>query len=143
MARPLPDPHTLIGRRRDGRPIFPILGADPTDPLGDPEQPPSASPTASGTVVDQELLSKLLAREKEQDGRSAVRKLVEQLGFGKSEDLAAFVKAQQDAQDAQLTKVQRRRRPPTTPPLPLPPVTPRTLHYRLLLWGGHHEEPED
>ncbi|WP_406515629.1 hypothetical protein OH809_25215 [Streptomyces sp. NBC_00873] len=112
MARPLPDPHTPIGHRRDGRPIFPILGADPTDPsndlLGDPEQPPSASPTASGTVVDQESLSKLLAREKEQGGRSAVRKLVEQLGFGKAEDLAAFVKAQQAAETAQLTEVQRR-----------------------------------
>ncbi|MFD3495890.1 hypothetical protein ACFWWB_35925 [Streptomyces sp. NPDC058690] len=110
MARPLPDPHTLIGHRRDGRPIFPILGADQTDPSNDqvPDsiQPPAATP--AGTVVDQDVLSKLLAREKQQGERAAVRKLVEQLGFAKTDDLAAFVKAQQDAQDAQLTEVQRR-----------------------------------
>lgn len=33
---------------------------------------------------------------------------MEQLGFAKTDDLAAFVKAQQDAQDAQPTEVQRR-----------------------------------
>lgn len=110
MSRPLPDPHTPIGHRRDGRPIFPMLGADPTDPsntqLGDPADPPT--PTPSGTVVDQESLSRLLAREKEQGGRAAVRKLVEQLGFDKADDLLAFVKAQQDAEQAQMTEVQRR-----------------------------------
>lgn len=110
MARPLPDPQTPIGHRRDGRPIFPMLGADPTDPsntqLGDPTAPPGPAPT--GTVVDQESLSRLLAREKEQGGRAAVRKLVEQLGFDKADDLAAFVKAQQDAAAAQLSEVERR-----------------------------------
>ncbi|MGW3658395.1 hypothetical protein ACWD6R_23095 [Streptomyces sp. NPDC005151] len=43
MDRLLPDPRTPIGRRRDDRPIFPIVGADPTDPsndqLPDPAQP--------------------------------------------------------------------------------------------------------
>lgn len=109
MASPLPDPHTPTGHRRDGRPI---LGVDPTAPsnnqLGDPAQPPAVTPPASGTVVDQDTLSKLLAREKEQGGRAAIRKLLEQLGFGKAEDLTAFVKAQQDAEAAQLTEVQRR-----------------------------------
>lgn len=110
MDRLLPDPRTPVGRRRDGRPIFPIVDADPTDPsndqVPDPVQPPAATP--AGTVVDQDVLSKLLAREKQQGERAAVRKLVEQLGFAKTDDLAAFVKAQQDAQDAQLTEVQRR-----------------------------------
>lgn len=112
MARPLPDPHTPIGHRSDGRPIYPMLGADATDPsntqLGDPTEPPTPAPT--GTVVDQESLSRLLAREKEQGGRAAVRKLVEQLGFEKADDLATFVKAQQDAAQAQLSEVERRER---------------------------------
>jgi hypothetical protein len=109
MARPLPDPTTPIGYRRDGRPIFPILGADPTDPSNDPSGDPVQPPTSTGqTVVDQETLSRLLAREKEQGGRAAVRRLIEQLGFEKADDLAAFVKAQKDAQAAQLSEVERR-----------------------------------
>jgi hypothetical protein len=31
MDRLRPDPRTPVGYRRDGRPIFPMLGADPTD----------------------------------------------------------------------------------------------------------------
>ncbi|MET8538295.1 hypothetical protein ABZV67_43030 [Streptomyces sp. NPDC005065] len=109
MDRLLPDPRTPVGYRRSGRPIFPIVGADPTDPSND-QVPDPVLPAAvpAGTVVDQDVLSKLLAREKQQGERAAVRKLVEQLGFAKTDDLAAFVKAQQDAQDAQLTEVQRR-----------------------------------
>ncbi|MFE4958719.1 hypothetical protein ACFRCW_32970 [Streptomyces sp. NPDC056653] len=108
MARPLPDPHTPIGHRRDGRPIFPILGADPTDPSNDQVADPAQPAAQTGQAMDQETLTRLLAREKQQGERAAVRKLVEQLGFAKTDDLAAFVKAQQDAQDAQLTEVQRR-----------------------------------
>ncbi|MFG3140929.1 hypothetical protein ACGFZA_32585 [Streptomyces sp. NPDC048211] len=108
MARPLPCPKTPIGFRRGGRPIFPIVGADPTDPSND-QLPDSPQPPAqTGPTLDQETLTRLLAREKQQGERAAVRKLVEQLGFAKTDDLAAFVKAQQDAQDAQLTEVQRR-----------------------------------
>ncbi|WP_392749508.1 hypothetical protein [Streptomyces sp. LN590] len=110
MDRLLPDPRTPVGYRRDGRPIFPIVGADPADQSNDQVPDPVQLPAATlpGTVVDQDVLSKLLAREKQQGERAAVRKLVEQLGFAKTDDLAAFVKAQQDAQDAQLTEVQRR-----------------------------------
>lgn len=60
--------------------------------------------------MDQETLSKLLAREKQQGERAAVRKLVEQLGFAKTDDLASFVQAQRDAQAAQLSEVERRER---------------------------------
>ncbi|MGW3657229.1 hypothetical protein ACWD6R_16710 [Streptomyces sp. NPDC005151] len=108
MARPLPDPHTPIGHRRDGRPIYPLLGADPTDPSNDQVPDPAQPAAQMGQPMDQETLTRLLAREKQQGERAAVRKLVEQLGFAKTDDLAAFVKAQQDAQDAQLTEVQRR-----------------------------------
>src|SRR4051794_8975833 len=101
MDRLLPAPLTPVGRRRDGRPIFPILGADPTDPSN--QQLPSgtvtdpAGPPAVGQPVDQEALNRLLAREKQQGERAAVRKLVEQLGFAKTDDLTAFVQAQRDA----------------------------------------------
>jgi hypothetical protein len=107
MPRLLPDPRIAVGYRADGRPIYPILGADPTDPsnqlIGDPTPPAPA-----GTVVDQEVLSRLLAREKEQGGRAAVKKLLETLGFDKADELSAFVKAQQDAERAQLSEVERR-----------------------------------
>ncbi|MER6925472.1 hypothetical protein ABT314_42305, partial [Streptomyces spiralis] len=112
MDRLLPDPRTPVGYRRDGRPIFPILGADPTDPSN--QQLPTA-PTvvpAIATVptpaVDQEALNRLLAREKQQGGRAAVRELVEQLGFAKAEDLTAFVQQQRDAKAAALSDLERR-----------------------------------
>ncbi|MFF3565358.1 hypothetical protein ACFYXS_35470 [Streptomyces sp. NPDC002574] len=112
MDRLLPDPRTLVGRRRDGRPIFPILGADPTDPSNQ-QLPPGpvtdlAGPPTVGHPLDQEALNRLLAREKQQGERAAVRKLVEQLGFAKTDELTAFVQSQRDAQAAQLSEIERR-----------------------------------
>ncbi|MEU3340429.1 hypothetical protein [Streptomyces sp. NPDC006668] len=110
MDRLLPNPHVPVGYRRDGRPIYPILGAEPTDPSNqqlppspntDPGIPPEQAP-------DQETLNRLLAREKQQGERAAIRKLVEQLGFTKTDDLAAFVRQQRDAQAAQLSEIERR-----------------------------------
>ncbi|WP_330306213.1 MULTISPECIES: hypothetical protein [unclassified Streptomyces] len=110
MPRPLPDPKTPLGYRRDGRPIYPILGADPTDtsnqqlppgPNTDPALPPAQVP-------DQEALNRLLAREKQQGERAAIRKLVEQLGFTKTDDLTTFVQQQREAQAAQLSEIERR-----------------------------------
>ncbi|MDX3075775.1 hypothetical protein [Streptomyces sp. MI02-7b] len=111
MDRLLPAPRTPVGYRLDGRPIFPILGADPTDPSS--QQMPGtvtdpAGPPAVGQPVDQEALNRVLAREKQQGERAAVRKLVEQLGFSKTDDLTAFVQAQRDAQAAQLSEIERR-----------------------------------
>ncbi|WP_164835839.1 hypothetical protein [Actinacidiphila soli] len=112
MARPLPDPKTPIGHRRDGRSIFPIVGADPTDPsndlLGDPTIPPAPPAAPAGQPMDQETLSRLLAREKQQGERAAVRRLVEQLGFAKTDDLSSFVQSQRDAQNAALSDLERR-----------------------------------
>ncbi len=45
MDRLLPDPRTPVGYRRDGRTIFPILGAEPTDPSN--QQIPAAPPVDS------------------------------------------------------------------------------------------------
>ncbi|MGW4825430.1 hypothetical protein ACWEP4_42800 [Streptomyces sp. NPDC004227] len=108
MDRLLPDPRTPVGYRRDGRPIFPILGADPTNPSNQ-QLPPTPSPAAPPTpTLDQEALTRLLAREKQQGGRAAVRELVEQLGFTKADDLTAFVQTQRDAQAAALSELERR-----------------------------------
>jgi hypothetical protein len=110
MDRLLPDPRTPVGYWRDGRPIFPILGADPTDPSNQQLPPaPNADPAVPpAQVPDQEALNRLLAREKQQGERAAIRRLVEQLGFTKTDDLTAFVQQQRDAQAAQLSEVERR-----------------------------------
>ncbi|MFF3493717.1 hypothetical protein ACFYWS_20460 [Streptomyces sp. NPDC002795] len=105
MPRPLPDPKTPLGYRRDGRPVFPILGADPTDP-SNAQLPAAGEPPV--TAVDQETLSRLLAREKDQGGRTAVKKLLETLGFDKPDDLSAFVTAQRQAEQAKLSEAERR-----------------------------------
>ncbi|MCX4431434.1 hypothetical protein [Streptomyces mirabilis] len=111
MDRLLPHPRTPVGYRRDGRPISPITGADPSDPsnqqLGG-QDPNAAAPPVAGQPVDQEALNRLLAREKQQGERAAIRKLVEQLGFTKTDDLATFVQQQRDAQAAQLSEIERR-----------------------------------
>ncbi|MFB7323414.1 hypothetical protein [Streptomyces sp. NPDC056190] len=108
MDRLLPDPRTPVGYRRDGRPIFPILGADPTDPSNQ-QLPPAPNPAAPpAPTLDQDALNRLLAREKQQGGRAAVRELVEQLGFTKADDLTAFVQTQRDAQTAALSELERR-----------------------------------
>jgi hypothetical protein len=112
MDRLLLDPRTPVGYRRDGRPIYPIVGADPTDPSNQllPTAPNTdpAAPSASGQPVDQDALNRLLAREKQQGERAAIRKLVEQLGFAKTDDLTTFVQQQRDAQAAQLSEIERR-----------------------------------
>ncbi|MGW1157752.1 hypothetical protein ACWD48_05900 [Streptomyces sp. NPDC002519] len=110
MDRLLPHPRIPVGYRRDGRPIFPILGADPTDPSNQQIPPaPGADPAVlPAQVPDQEALNRLLAREKQQGERAAIRRLVEQLGFTKTDDLTTFVQQQRDAQAAQLSEVERR-----------------------------------
>ncbi|MFF3517735.1 hypothetical protein [Streptomyces sp. NPDC002573] len=110
MDRLLPHPRTPVGYRRDGRPIYPILGADPTDPSNQqiPPAPGTDPAVPSAQVPDQEALNRLLAREKQQGERAAIRRLVEQLGFTKTDDLTSFVQQQRDAQAAQLSEVERR-----------------------------------
>lgn len=109
MDRQLPDPRTPVGYRRDGAPVFPILGADPTDPSNQ-QLPPTLNqdPAGLAPTLDQEALNRLLAREKQQGERAAVRRLVEQLGFTKAEDLTTFIKQQRDAQTAAMSELERR-----------------------------------
>jgi hypothetical protein len=110
MDRLLPHPRTPVGYRRDGRPIHPILGAAPTDPSNQ-QLPLAQNPDPAGPpppALDQETLNRLLAREKQQGERAAVRRLVEQLGFTRAEDLTAFVQQQRDAQTAAMSELERR-----------------------------------
>ncbi|WP_432000184.1 hypothetical protein [Streptomyces sioyaensis] len=52
-------------------------------------------------------LSRLLAREKPQRDRAAVKKLLGHLGFDNSEALTEFVTAKREADQAALTEVER------------------------------------
>ncbi|RNL73171.1 hypothetical protein EBF04_23880 [Streptomyces sp. I6] len=56
----------MLGYRRDGRPIYPVLGASSADPSNDD----------ATLTLSQKQLNTLLAREKDQGGRAAVRALV-------------------------------------------------------------------
>ncbi|MEH0660989.1 hypothetical protein QA860_25305 [Streptomyces stelliscabiei] len=102
--RSLPNPLGPVGRRRDGRPIYPILGASPDDGSNKPGDEGDA---ANGGVT-QEDLSRLLAREKTQGGRAAVKKLLGDLGFDSSEALTEFITTKRDADQVALTEIERR-----------------------------------
>ncbi|MFE5969621.1 hypothetical protein [Streptomyces sp. NPDC056463] len=103
MTRPsLPNPLAPVGYRRDGRPIYPILGASPEH---DPNKPDDG-PGSGG--VTQDDLSRLLAREKTQGGRAAVKKLLDGLGFNDADSLTEFITSKRDAEQAALSEVERR-----------------------------------
>ncbi|MBX7551559.1 hypothetical protein K1Y78_26840 [Streptomyces sp. tea 10] len=105
MTRPsLPNPLEPVGHRRDGRPIYPILGASSED---DSNKPGDEGGPQSGGVT-QDDLSRLLAREKTQGGRAAVKKLLGDLGFDTSEALTEFITTKRDADQAAMTEVERR-----------------------------------
>ncbi|MEV6839964.1 hypothetical protein AB0N17_36660 [Streptomyces sp. NPDC051133] len=98
MTRTLPDPNIALGFRRDGRPILPVLGASSEDPSND-EAPLSLS---------QKHLNTLMAREKDQGGRAAIRTLVDKLGFSSASALEEFITQARHVEQEQLTEAQRR-----------------------------------
>ncbi|WP_172387328.1 hypothetical protein [Streptomyces sp. MNP-20] len=107
MTRPsLPSPSTPVGFRRDGRPIYPILGAAPDEDSNKPSG--DDTPSAGIGTFTQDDLSRLLAREKTQGGRAAVKKLLDGLGFENSEALSQFVTQKRDADRAALSEIERR-----------------------------------
>ncbi|MER6131881.1 hypothetical protein [Streptomyces sp. NPDC001815] len=73
----------------------------------DSNKPGDESDVPSGSVT-QEDLSRLLAREKTQGGRAAVKKLLGELGFDNPEALTEFITTKRDADQAALTEVERR-----------------------------------
>ncbi|MFJ7422754.1 hypothetical protein ACIQXD_29745 [Streptomyces uncialis] len=99
MSRLLPHPNAVVGYRKDGRPISPILGGalDPPDPAAPPVR-----------TFTQDEVTALLAREKQQGARAAAGEVLAQLGFEKVDDAVAFITAQKAAETAQLTEVERR-----------------------------------
>ncbi|MEV4444656.1 hypothetical protein [Streptomyces mirabilis] len=76
-------------------------------PEDDTNKPGEAGDTPNAGVT-QEDLARLLAREKAQGGRAAVKKLLGDLGFDSSEALTEFVTTKRDADQAALTEVERR-----------------------------------
>ncbi|MGV9884655.1 hypothetical protein [Streptomyces sp. NPDC003006] len=94
----MPAPRTVLGYRRDGRPIFPVLGASPEDPSND-----------EATVsVSQKQLNTMMAREKDQGGRAAVRSLIEKLGFSNTAALEEYLAGVRQAEQDRLTETERR-----------------------------------
>ncbi|MCX5328158.1 hypothetical protein [Streptomyces sp. NBC_00140] len=82
-------------------PLEPTSPDDDSNTSGDEGEAPSGG-------VTQEDLSRLLAREKTQGGRAAVKKLLGDLGFESSEALTKFITTKRDAAQAALTEVERR-----------------------------------
>lgn len=98
MTRSLPTPRTVLGRRQDGRPIYPVLGASSDDPSND-----------EVTVnISQKQLNTLMAREKDQGGRAAIRTLVEKLGFANAGALEEHLVGVRQAEQEQLSEAERR-----------------------------------
>ncbi|GAA2084801.1 hypothetical protein GCM10009759_04120 [Kitasatospora saccharophila] len=79
-----------------------------TPPAGDPNpvQPPAADPGSA--LITQDTLARLLAREKSQGERTAIKKLVGDLGFADAAGLQKWVEEQRTAQQATLSEVERR-----------------------------------
>lgn len=110
MVRPLPARHP-VGFRRDGRPIYPILGASSEDETNDSlDNGDGAGDGGAETqvTVTQERLGRMLTREKSQGERAAVKRLLATLSFESPKDLSEFVTAQREAERAALTEVERR-----------------------------------
>uniref|UniRef100_A0AAU2UX76 Uncharacterized protein n=1 Tax=Streptomyces sp. NBC_00003 TaxID=2903608 RepID=A0AAU2UX76_9ACTN len=109
MVRPLP-PRRPVGFRRDGRPIYPILGASSEDETNDQQLDEGTDVGGSDqqVTVTQDRLGKLLTREKAQGERAAVKRLLSTLGFDSPKALAEFVSMQREAEQAALSEVERR-----------------------------------
>ncbi|MFI9391915.1 hypothetical protein ACIG53_13640 [Streptomyces bauhiniae] len=107
MVRPLPL-RRPVGFRRDGRPIYPILGASREDETNDQLDNGPDDGQEQQVTLTQDRLGKMLTREKAQGERGAVRRLLSQLGFDNPKALTEFVTAQREAEQAALSEVERR-----------------------------------
>ncbi|MFE4535825.1 hypothetical protein ACFRKB_12170 [Streptomyces scopuliridis] len=98
-----------MGSRRDGRSIFPILGASSEDETNDLLEDATESDGQDQQVtVTQDRLGKMLTREKAQGERAAIKRLLSTLGFDNPKALAEFVSTQREAEQAALSEVERR-----------------------------------
>lgn len=109
MVRPLPPRHRLVGFRRDGRPIYPVLGASPEDESNDRlDDTDDGAGQEQQVTVTQDRLGKMLTREKAQGERAAIKRLLTTLGFDTPKALTEFVTEQREAEQAALSEVERR-----------------------------------
>lgn len=96
-----PQPARFVHRARlpQGRPPhLPGPGASSDDGSND----------EAAVSISQKQLNTLLAREKDQGGRAAVRALADKLGFANAAELADYVTGQRQAEQEQLSETQRR-----------------------------------
>ncbi len=108
MVRPLP-PSGPVGYRRDGRPIYPILGASSADETDDHlDDAGDGGDQGQQVTVTQDRLGKMLTREKAQGERAAIKRLLTTLGFDTPKALTEFVTEQREAERAALSEVERR-----------------------------------
>lgn len=107
MVQPLPL-RRPVGFRRDGRPIYPILGASSEDETNDQLDDATDSGQEQQVTFTQDRLGKMLTREKAQGERAAIKRLLSQLGFDSPKALSEFVTAQREAEQAALSEVERR-----------------------------------
>ncbi|MEU6147628.1 hypothetical protein ABZ848_45675 [Streptomyces sp. NPDC047081] len=108
MVRPLL-PRRPVGFRRDGRPIYPILGASSEDETNDQlDDGTDDGGQEQQVTVTQDRLGKMLTREKAQGERAAIKRLLSSLGFDTPKALSEFVTARREADQAALSEVERR-----------------------------------
>ncbi|MET8681841.1 hypothetical protein ABZW18_30735 [Streptomyces sp. NPDC004647] len=108
MVRPLPT-RSPVGYRRDGRPIFPIVGASSEDETNEHlDDADDGGGQEQQVTVTQDRLGKMLTREKAQGERAAIKRLLSTLGFDTPKALTEFVTVQREAEQAALSEVERR-----------------------------------
>ncbi|MER6011569.1 hypothetical protein [Streptomyces bluensis] len=98
---------TPVGHRAEDPPTSPTSGAS-----GEPEDAHlhgvEDDRPEQQVTVSQDRLGRLLAKEKAQGERAAVKRLLSALGFDTPKALTEFVTAQREAERAALTEVERR-----------------------------------
>ncbi|MFE0642104.1 MULTISPECIES: hypothetical protein [unclassified Streptomyces] len=107
-VRTRPLPLVPLGYRRDGRPIYPILGASSDDPGESTTGETGETGGAAVVTIPQEELSRRFAREKDQGRRAGVRDLLGQLGFESAKALTEYVQNQRQAEQERLSETERR-----------------------------------
>ncbi|MCR8573101.1 hypothetical protein [Streptomyces sp. Isolate_219] len=107
MVRPLPT-RSPVGYRRDGRPIFPIVGASSEDEANERLDDVDDGGQEQQVTVTQDRLGKMLTKEKAQGERAAIKRLLSTLGFDTPKALTEFVTMQREAEQAALSEVERR-----------------------------------
>lgn len=98
--------------RRNGPPIFPVLGAsdDEISDSGDQTTavPPGTLHPPAKVTLDQDELSRRFTREKDQGRRAGARELLSPLGFDSPRLLTDFVGTQRDVEQSRLSDLDRR-----------------------------------